>query len=359
MGVMRWATLGTVLALALGAAPPVRTQGVLIEPPSAEDSVASLNAPLFQSFAPLRLTLVTEISGLKRDRDQDAPEHSGQLIVWADDGTADTLPLAVRTRGNYRLQRRTCEFPPLRLNLKKKATTGSVFDGQDKLKLTTHCRDKDQFEQYILQEYLIYRLYNLFTPKSKRVRLATVTYVDTERADSVTRYGFLIENDDQMAVRNGMVVLDMPGIHQETTDHNAITLLSLFQYFIGNTDWSVSALHNINIIADERQIPFAVPFDFDWSGVIDAPYAGPDTSLRTRSVRDRVLISGCRTLEELAPHFARFNALRDSMYALIRTQVGLEPKTVKETIDYLDEFFRIINDPRRAQRELVRRCPGT
>jgi hypothetical protein len=264
----------------------------------------------------------------------------------------------VRTRGNFRLRRRTCNFPPLRINFKTKDTENTVFHGEDKLKLVAHCQDnKEEFEQYVLQEYLIYRIYNLFTDRSFRVRLARMTYVDTgSDKEPFTRWGFLLEDDDRMAARNGMDIFEMQGIHPDATDYELVTLLYVFQYLIGNTDWSVSGMHNIELMAGETQVPYAVPFDFDWSGLIAAPYARPDPQLPIRKVRDRLFRGYCRTPEELAPVFAQFNAKKDDIYALYRNQAGLDEDYLEKTLKYFDEFYETINDPRKVDREFIRRC---
>lgn len=351
------ATWATAAAMTVAAAGSLDAQGIVVEPPSAEDSLSALNAPLFASHETLHLRIDLPIRRLKGDRGQDEDERPARLQVLAPAADSTDLPVDIRTRGYFRLERSTCSFPPLRLDFPKDSLVGTVFDGENRLKLTTHCRDQDRFQQFTLQEYLIYRMYNLVTDRSYRVRLARIRYVDSERGDSLTRYGFVREDDDRMAARNGMVVVDQDGIGPESLEPNHLVQMALFQYMVGNTDWAAGTTrHNIDLIVDERQIPIPVPFDFDWSGLIAAPYAKPSPSLGIRHVRERLFFLGCLSIEHLEPQFATFRAARPAIEELVRTQEGLEPKTVEETLRYLREFYEIINDPRRASRELTRRC---
>lgn len=325
------------------------------------DSIANIDtAPLFTSQELLQFTLIADLKQLKKDRSEDSEYRPAKIVSEVADGTSDTLDLKVKTRGVFRLQRRTCDFPPILLNFQREATAGTVFDGQDKVKLVTHCNEKrNEYEQYVIQEYLLYRIHNLLTERSFHVRPARITYIHVgDTQDSLTKYGFLIEDEDQMAARNGAKILDVEGFHQYEMEHDQMTLFSVFQYFIGNADWSVSALHNVKIILDEQQsVPIAVPYDFDFAGAIDARYAAPPEDLGTRSVRDRVLISHCRTQEEFDRVFELFRNRKDAIYDLYRNQLGLQEKYTRRALEYFDEFYETIDNPRAVRREFLRGCP--
>ena len=222
-----------------------------------------------------------------------------------------------------------------------------------------HCQDKRaNYEQNVLLEYLIYRSFNLLTDHSFQARLAHVTYLDQAgKRDTLTRYAFFIEDDDRMAARLGDKVLNRKNVHDETTERNQMTLVAMFEYFIGNTDWSVWALHNIVLaLPPDSQEPIAVPYDFDWSGVIDAPYARPDARLPIKTVRERLFRGYCRTREELAPVFQLFNDKKDAIYALYRDQQGLDPKVRDDALKYYDEFYKTINDPKAVDWEFMKHC---
>lgn len=320
---------------------------------------ASSDVPLFSPHETLLFTLEADWGTIFKDRSQQSEYRPAKLHATGLDGSPVTLDIQVRTRGNFRLQSRICGFPPLRLNFPQEGTENTVFAGQDKLKLATHCQDnRDQYEQIALQEYLIYRTFNLLTDKSFKVRLARVTYVDAAgKRDTLTKYGFLIEDEDALAARLGGTIVDMQEIHDENTEREQMTLVALFQYFVGNTDWSVWALHNIVLVhTPPAMFPRAIPYDFDWSGVISAPYARPDARLPIRTVRERLYRGYCRVRVELDPVLALFNQKKEDIYALWNGQEGLAEKTRQQALQYFDEFYKIINDPRAVEREFIRNC---
>lgn len=330
-------------------------------------------APLFASHQALRLTIEGPLDAIFKERGQKSEEYPGKVIVHRGDGDDLSLDAQVRTRGKARLSRRICAFPPLRLNFPKSRVASTVFEHQDKLKLVGHCQDnRSEYEQYVLQEYLAYRILNLLTDVSFRVRLARITYRDTEaRRDTVTRWGFLIEPDEMLAARNGWLALAPPAVPPETVDPEYLALTEVFQYFIGNPDWSAFAsapdepdcCHNTQPIGDPAGPVFSVPYDFDITGIVNTRYADQlfqprERNLGIRRVRERVYRGLCPSLVFLPEVFALFNAKRDAIYALYREQPGLDPKIVEETAKYLDEFYQTINDTSKARREFDQKCRG-
>jgi hypothetical protein len=316
---------------------------------------------LFASHEPLDLTLEADFRALDRDRDDEREQHPARLSYRVADGAAVTIDVQLRTRGNFRLSRSTCEFPPLRLNFRKRDVGETLFAGQDKLKLVAHCENgREDNEQYVLREYLIYRMYGLFTEMSFRVRLARITYVWTgEESDTLTKYGFFIEDEEQMAQRNGGEILDSAGVHGFEADDEQATLFEVFQYFVGNTDWSVSALHNVKLILRQGDpFPVLVPYDFDWSGIVDARYAVPPPALPTYSVTERFFIGPCRPEYDVRRVVALFNERRAEITDLIRNQPGLADRSQRKALEYIDDFYECVNDERCMRRELIRRCPG-
>jgi len=130
----------------------------------------------------------------------------------------------------------------------------------------------------------------------------------------------------------------------------------VFEYMIANTDWSVAGLHNIVLTEDTSGTIYPVPYDFDWSGVISTPYARPDARLPITSVRQRLFRGYCRSADQFAAIFARFNDRKDAIYTLYRSQVGADPKRVEQALRYYDDFYRVINDPKLVRREFLQAC---
>jgi hypothetical protein len=314
---------------------------------------------LFEATEPLDLTLKADFGAINKNRGNDKPNHPAVLSYTTASGDTVALDVQVHTRGHFRLAR--CQYPPLKIVFTREQTAHTTFAHQGSLKLAVQCRGGQSYANYTLEEYLIYQVYNLLTDRSFRARLARITYVDTNGKHAPeTRRAFFVEDDDHMARRNDMQVFAQKGVSQNELNFDQTGLAMVFQYMIGNTDFAVTALHNIVLIRDSSGVVYPVPYDFDWSGVIWTPYAQPDSRLDIRTVRQRVYRGTCRSPQELAPLFARFNARKDTIYALYRGMAaeGLETKRITQALDYYDEFFKTINDPGRTRREFLLACRG-
>lgn len=347
-----------ILSLLVLASPTLSAQTEVLTPEElAERQAASEAAPLFATHEPLVLTLRTRIDWLRDERPDDE-EADGVVIYLGDDGTPVEVPVEVRTRGNFRREKRNCNFPPLRLDFPRKRVSGTVFAGQNRLKLVTPCHDgRDQYQEYVLREYLVYRTLNILTPLSFRVRLVEITYEDVDgEYDTRTKTAFLIEDEDQMAYRNGSVMSEWEQFHPASLDDEHAVFVAHFQFMIGNTDWSGPFFHNTKMVraADGRYL--LVPYDFDFSGSVDARYAAPAPELPIRDVEDRLYRGFCRPTVDAQSVARRFLEARDSIEALHRGFALLEDGTRERLLRFYGEFFEVMEDPRRYERQITRVC---
>ncbi len=338
------------------------------EAPTPEEIQAAESAPLFASQEILELTLEADFHAMRREdrKDEDSKERPAVMRWTNAGGSAEVQEIQIQTRGNFRLARRNCDFPPLRINVKKKPVEGTLFEGQDKLKLVGACKlGQDYWEQYVLAEYLVYRMFNLFTPLSFQVRLAKVTYIDSSgEDDTFTRYAFLIEDDDIMATRNEGWKVDWEIGRQlppTLLERDHAILVDVFQYMIGNTDWSGVEMHNMELFQKPPSTYSTIPYDFDVSGIIDTRYARPDASLAIRSVRDRLFRGFCpeqinRQPEDYEAVYEEFRLKKEGVYELWRNQEGLDEDRLKDTLKYLDDFYEILDDPRKIQARMLNQC---
>jgi hypothetical protein len=316
--------------------------------------------PLFATQEPLILTLEADFDQLKKDRDQESEEREGSIILTGPGGESVSVPIKVKTRGMFRLQKANCSFPPLRLDLPDEGLEGTDLEGQDRVKLVVHCVDNDNYEQNVLEEYLAYRIYNLFTEISFQVRLARVTYVDSKgKDDPYTRVAFLLEDEEAMATRlDGSMLTDqVPAADPSEYQQEAVGQMYLFQYLIGNEDWSPTHFHNIKLMRVGWEY-FPVPYDFDFSGLVDAPYATlpPDLAEKIDSVRDRLYRGCCSEGIDYGALFAKFNGQREAILDLVGSQTLLTERNIGSALRYIEEFYEIINDARKAQRQIVNAC---
>lgn len=306
-----------------------------------------VRAKLFESATPLTFTLSADFKAVLKDRDTATAQWRPAHLSYTDSaGNPVEIDLALKTRGIFRLRPGTCGFPPLRFNIVGKTAKGTIFEGQDRPKLVTHCQnERPEYEQIILQEYLLYKMYNLLTPVSFDVRLARIRYADTQgRMDTVTAWGFLVEEDAAMAARNAGRIIKQKGARPGDLDDQVMTLVSVFQYMIGNTDWSVAGLHNATLVQLDGGVIVPVPYDFDFAGIIGARYAGPDPKLPIKSVRQRYYRGTCQSESNMVPVLDLFRARRADIYGVYDGFEPLTPATVKRSRAYLDDFFKVLDE---------------
>jgi len=317
--------------------------------------------PLFQGDEALDVTITAPLTTLIEERSKD--EYLSGAFQFTDaDGDTVVFDLAIRARGNFR--HATCEFPPVRLNLKKSQANGTLFDNQNKLKLVIQCGKNDRYEQMVLREYLAYRLLNTVTDTSFRVRLLRVTYVDTETdRQSKIRYAFLIEHKNRLAARLDREAIGIKRATVAGIQPDRLNLTSIFQFLIGNTDFSPIAgppgdecCHNYVLFGNDTDPIMAIPYDFDQSGFVNAPYAQPNEKFRIRSVRQRVYRGRCVNNEYVEASLGRFRDYRDAIYEMVLEQEGLEAGVLKQLVRYIDDFYELIDDPRDVKRKIINKC---
>ena len=312
---------------------------------------------LFGDQEPLKITLSFDhkvfIKGKFKDQYQPA-----EISIYADSQTVITQPIKLKARGNFR--KKFCQFPPIRLNFKPANFEQPSLQQLDKLKLVTTCKYQEAFQQYLLKEYLVYKLYNLMTPYSFRVRLLIITYVDSKgKKKSFTRYGFVIEDIEVLAERNNCLELDVKSLPPSQTNREQLSLIGVFQYMIGNTDWYLGNMHNLKLIKLKNPIAnrnYLVPYDFDYSGMVNTHYAIPADGLGIESVRERLYRGYCRREEEFQSIFQQFLEQKDAMYQLINDFPLLDKRSKWDMSSYLDSFFQDISSKGIVRRVFQSEC---
>jgi hypothetical protein len=317
--------------------------------------------PLFEKSESLAFTLTADFKTINKDRrPESTARYPGILSVTDDKGREQTIKVKLSPRGHFRRMARNCAFVPLRVEFPEGETAGTVFEGQTSLKLGTHCQDDKTYEQYTLREYLTYPMFNLVTPRSFRARLARGTYVDDKTSKPITtRTAIFIEHENDVARRLGGRIVELP--RTEFKDFHAETLntMMLFEYMIGNTDFSLYANHNVRFVQDPSRTLYPVPYDFDLSGVVHAPYAIPDRKFGIRSVLDRLYRGPCRTVDDMEAAAAEFRTKKSDMLGLIEGTREMDSSMRSEMKSYLEEFFRAIEKPTSIKSRLIDSCKQT
>jgi hypothetical protein len=347
---------------AQAAPPPAAAKGPQAWPPDADTLRARrLDAeqlPLFSSFEPIDVTITADFKQVQKDRsDASKTTYPGTLSIVAGGVAGPAMPLQMRTRGHVRRNVRLCDFAPLWIEFQKADVKGTPFQGQRAIKLGTHCQSGDVFEQYVLKEHLVNRVSHVLTPRSLRSRLARVTYVDsTGSRKPFTKPGIFFEDVDDLARRMEAREEARLNLMFRHLDQPSLLLMSLFQYMIGNTDYSIVKLHNVRILVDAERRLYPVAYDFDYSGLVQAHYATPAQVLQLSSVRERKYRGPCKSEAELKPVIDQFLAKKDEILALPAAMPGLAEGHRKGAEKYLNEFFDLISRPDRVTRTFIKGC---
>ena len=318
--------------------------------------------PLFEDDSVLEVELRGPLGTLYENKYDEAREQLPFKIIA--DGVEHEIK--VRVRGKSRLE--FCHFPPLRLNFKKGAVAGTVFEGQDKLKLVTHCDLSRYAETDVLEEYAAYRILNELTDVSYRVRLLHIRYVDTEGLTNgvdYPHYGFLIEPKEHLAERNHGIFVEKPGVALKWLQPDYAALVYVHQYLIGNTDWSLAApsgeevcCHNVTLIEIDSLLN-PVPYDFDMSGLVNARYAAPDEDLtRITRVTQRLYRGYCTDPDVLRETLHLIQENRAEIIEIIDGLPLLTRKKKDQKINYLEKALKAVDKEDKLIRHFEERCLG-
>jgi hypothetical protein len=309
---------------------------------------------LFLSRKVLNLELRSDFSAIRVDTADNPKTHDGILIYHSPGGKTKKFHVKVKARGDFRRDPDICSFPPLQVNFRKKEVKKTIFRNQDKLKLVTPC----QKEEDVVEEYLIYKMYNQVTDLSLRVRLVKILYFDTGTVKKVfEKYSFFIEDEDQMAERNKKSERN----HFVTPfdlDRENFMKMAVFEYLIGNRDWFITSRRNVLILQSEDTLEalHVVPYDFDFAGLIDASYTKPRNVSEQYLSKKRVYKGLCYTEEEFKRTFDFYRKLKPVFDSIINNQEIISNFTRKENIRYLQDFYNIIEDPVEFKKEFLDVC---
>jgi hypothetical protein len=214
-------------------------------------------------------------------------------------------------------------------------------------------------------EYLVYKSFALLSEVSYRVRLVKVQYVDLDGKDrrTGTRLGMLVEHQDHMARRYGLEPLYPESVLREQIDPWQAARVCLFQFMIGNTDYSLlrarpgdPCCHNMQLIGSENGPVLTVPFDFDYAGVINARYAVPAEDLPIKRVTQRAYRGLCNLNEYLPLTVERFLDERQSIIELYQSQTELTDRNRRRALRFYRPFFDMLKDPEAVRKSIIAHC---
>jgi hypothetical protein len=347
---------GAVLLLALGGAVSAQAQVSQAGAPAKAPKDPKPVPALWRSTAPFEMTLTINLSRVKADKMDEAPWRAA-TIRYADGTTPVEHAARVKTRGGQRL--RLCDFfPPLWVDFDKKDTKGHALDKVNRFKLVSPCKQRSDFDAFIIEEYTLYRALALLTPVHHLTRFVTLTVVDSATKRLVfTRPAFIIEDLDELAERLGGAPVKQTGATTVDLDPFQTAVTGLFQLMIANTDFSYMALHNAEVVDIGKRM-YPVMYDFDGAGVIGVPYQTPDARLGLRTTKERLYRGLCVPMDTLTKAFDLFHGKREDIAKLYSDPLGMKiPRTrARDALDFFEDFYATIKDPRLVKREIVDKC---
>lgn len=320
--------------------------------------------PLFDDDSILAVTIEGPLKTLMRKRDESVEYPA--IFKYADaDGTEHIFDINLRVRGKFRAKKEICNFTPIRVNFKKGQVKGTVFAGQDKIKLVTDCQSsKSRYQQLLLKEYLAYKILNVVSDRSFGAKMLRVTYIDTDRKNKTREsYAFFIEDKDHIGDRLGLELIKIPRTKYNALDAAQSNMVNVYQYFIANTDFSLVAgpknsdcCHNTVLYQKDSDPFISIPYDFDNAGFINAPYAAPNPKFKIKTVRQRLYRGRCSNNSHLDSTFQHFLAKRDDISKLVTGLDGFDEKSVKGTMKLIDGFYKDITTAKSIQKKFIKKC---
>ncbi|MBE9548533.1 MAG: hypothetical protein IMF09_03925 [Proteobacteria bacterium] len=323
-------------------------------------------ADLFDSTSTMEITLAAPWGRLVRNIERD-DRYPAKLTYTTRSGNQLTLDVEVKPSGNTR-RYITCNFPPLKVYFDTEQSKNTEFSKYEFLRLTTYCKKKSKYEQYAIREFTAYRIYNEITDLSVRVRPLIINYKNSNsNSKSSTRlFSYFSEDSGDVALRNHLQLLPVNSVDPLDFQSLEMANFALFQYLIGNVDWSVVGCstgreiccHNSSIagINDNTGPKYAIPYDFDSTGLVNADYAAAPDKFQLKSIRHRLYRGFCSFNDKLPEAVSRFNQVRPQIMAIFDSTSKISKNSRKYTHSYIEDFYAIINDPKQFQSEIISAC---
>jgi len=321
------------------------------------DKQQQTNPGIFQNDVAIEAILTFDFKVFKKEWESEL-EIPATFEIVTEEGDSIEKSVKIKTRGGYR--KAHCQYPPIRINFSKADFELPGWEDLRKVKLVRKCKSSSMYNQLIIREWLVYRMYNLFTDKGYKTCLLHLTMKDAqENKKPIESYAFLIEETDELAIRMNSKEVELKRVHPNQFDGVQMNTVSVFQYMIGNLDWSAPMMHNVKTFRPDgegMQWHIPVPYDFDFSGIVNATYASPPPELGVETVRTRVFRGFCRPPDEYKEVFEIFRDRESDIFALIDNCQYLVKSSKKDMTNYVRQFYNILGNESQIQREIFDSC---
>lgn len=315
------------------------------------------NSQLFEENELLHIYITADFKKLNKEK-SDEKYIPGSIAFYAKDSSRIEKKIRIKARGEFR--RRECSLVPFWLNFKKADLKDDYFKGVNKIKVVAQCHDADFYKNCLLKEYIAYKLYNIISENSFKVRLLNITYIDEGRdLEEVNEFAFVIEPEEILAKRIKAYPLKLNNVRNRNTDSVLTTVVNLFQYMIGNTDFSVPGRHNVKLLTWEDYTKpgiFPVPYDFDFSGLVKADYASPHPTFDIERVTQRYYYGVCQSDQIYLETIKLFLEKKEEIFETINTFEYFDKRTLRYVNKYIQEFYDELEEPDFIKKHIRSTC---
>ena len=223
------------------------------------------------------------------------------------------------------------------------------------------CSYGKRSDDYVVKEYLAYKLYEIISPYHLKTRMVDLTFDDL-KGNSIKTYqlkAFLIEDIEKVADRYSGKVMKR-SMHPMNQDALSSVQNAFFQFMIGNTDFSTAYQHNEKLLFINKEF-IPVPYDFDMSGLVNTNYSVVsvinEEDLNINSVRDRLYRGFKRDQKIILQVRQEFLVNEPNFYTILDSLKNEfdDPKDFEESREYLIEFFNVLSDDKKFNKEVTQR----
>jgi hypothetical protein len=307
---------------------------------------------IFDIESSVKISITSDIDHIIHNREI---EKIPAIIQVSSDELSLEIECSIEARGNFRRKKESCDFPPIRIRIKKGEVEKTIFRRNTNIKIVTHCREKsNQFLQYMAREYTTYKIHNLISPYSFQVKMVEITYIDkNDKLKPITSQAFLIEDIDNLAKKYDMKEFEGK-LTADSIDHDNLLTTSVFQFMIGNSDWVIPFSKNLKFIRDKTRT-ILVPYDFDYTALVGTDYT-PKGGQMVLMTPQRAFKGPCYRMDELEAEFKRFTDKKEEILEVIKTSPYLKSKSKSEMRNYLNEFYSIIKSKEKVKEHFLSKC---
>lgn len=323
---------------------------------SGEGGSEKAYSELFDINNPFEMDLIFDVKNFIKYKDTE--EYFEAKIAYLNDaGDSVHRNVKIRARGNVRKQ--ICYLPPIRIHFNDEDYQVELFDSFGKVKLVSTCKVAANHEQFLIKEYLSYKIYETVTDISFKTYYMKINFIDSQgKKKPFTSYSFILEDIDDLAERNNAIEVDNMGLLENQLDRSTMNMFSMYQYLISNVDWHIPSMHNIKLIKsnDHRKpLPIPVPYDLDYCGIVNTNYAIPQPRVPIESLTQRYWIGNCLTDEEFSSLCATFIESKDEIIRMFEECESLDKIHRKTAIRFINQFYTIIEkDEKQAKRTVLK-----